>query len=123
MLSRSAPEFIAYRQTMLDRDAVQKAAVAHRVEEAWIVASQAAEFLKTAYALHQVWLFGSLAEGRRFSMTSDIDLAILQLPTDDYLRAIALMQDISPNFKVDLVQIERLPSTFKTEILKKGKLL
>ena len=54
-------------------------------------------------------------------MTSDIDLAVISLSPDDYLTAIDGLQGISPDFKIDLVQLNKIPESFKAAILSEGK--
>lgn len=122
----------AYRRTAKRRQSERDAAAKVRLQVARGVARQAADWLKETYSVGAVWLFGSLADNfdvddfqlgkQTFTLTSDIDLAIGQLPPGDYFMAIALLQDIS-EFKIDLVQLDCIPSSFRTRILTGGKLL
>ncbi len=123
MLNPSEAQIEVYRQTARRRKALQASALKKRVVIAQAVAVQAAEWLRQTYNIQQVWLFGSLVQPQWFTMTSDIDLAIAQIPPADYLMAIARLQDISPNFQIDLVQLERIPASFQSVILSEGKLL
>lgn len=108
---------------MRRRSALQQEMLSKRIEDARSVAAQAADWLKKTYDIRQVWLFGSLVQASWFTPTSDIDLAIEQLPPGDYLMAVAKLQDISPDFKIDLVQLKSIPPSFKAAILAEGRLL
>lgn len=112
-----------YRQTMRHREAVKRNAIARRIYQAQILSRQAANFLHQTYLVDRVWLFGSLLTHEWFTLTSDIDLAVVWLSADDYLNAIAKLQDLSPDFKIDLVQIESCSPSLKAEILHSGELL
>jgi len=47
--------------------------------------------------------FRALVHGYWFSKTSDIDLAVWGVELDDYLVAVARLQDLSSEFKIDLI--------------------
>ena len=64
------------------------------------VAQQAAVLLKEQFGRTQVALFGSTVHGHWFSATSDVDLAASGLASDDYFTAVAMLQNLSPEFKV-----------------------
>ncbi len=121
--SSPRPKIESYKCTMRKRAALRKDILNQRVEEAQNVAMQAAEWIKQTYGVKHVWLFGSLIQSQWFTMTSDIDLAIEELSPGDCLTAVAKLQDISQNFKIDLVQLERIPLGFKSVVLAEGRLL
>jgi len=81
------------------------------------VAKQAAALLKQEFGVQQVAVFGSLVHGRWFSKTSDVDLAVWGLGADDYFVAVSRLQDLSPEFKVDLVDMERCSPALKQAVL------
>lgn len=115
------PEKIAeYRATMRQRGAREKAARARRREEAWRVARRAAALLKNEFGATEVLLFGSLAHEHWFSPGSDIDLAAWGLASDDYFLAVAHLQDVSPAFKIDLIDMARCPARLRTPIMEEG---
>lgn len=64
---------------------------------------------------------GSLAHGHWFSQTSDIDLAVWGLEADAYFTAVARLQDLSPEFKVDLVAMESCRPALREAIIAEGK--
>lgn len=102
------PEQLArYRATAQRRRAEEQAAIAARRLVAWAVAAQAATMLRQRFGATRVLLFGSLAHEQGFTLTSDIDLAAAGIPRDDYFVAVAHLQDLSPEFQIDLVDLER----------------
>ena len=58
-----------------------------------------------------------------FTTTSDIDLAARGLAPDDYFTAVARLQDLSPEFKVDLVAVERCKAALRESIAREGVIL
>ncbi len=102
------PEAMArYRATVRRRQQARAAARAERRARAWEVARQAASFLTREFGAARVIVFGSLAHGRQFTEQSDIDLAAVGLRAEDYLIAVARLQDLSTEFSIDLVAWER----------------
>ena len=87
------------------------------------VARQAAALLKEQFGATQVTLFGSTVHGHWFSTTSDIDLAASGLASDDYFTAVARLQDLSPEFKVDLVALEHCKAGLRESIAREGVIL
>ena len=61
-------------------------------------------------------MFGSTVHGHWFSTTSDIDIAASGLASDDYFTAVARLQDLSPEFKVDLVALEHCKAELRESI-------
>jgi predicted nucleotidyltransferase len=118
------PEAMAvYRATLRQREEQAKREQAERRERAWEVAQRAAALLKEQFGATQVMIFGSLVHGHWFSPTSDVDLAAWGLKGDDYFVAVARLQDISPEFEVDLVAMEHCKPGLREVILKEGALL
>lgn len=102
------PEAMArYRETVRRRQQERAIARAERRARAWKVARQAASLLTREFGAARVIVFGSLARGRQFTERSDIDLAAAGLRAEDYLIAVARLQDLSAEFSVDLVAWER----------------
>ena len=90
---------------------------------AWEVAEQAAALLKEQFGATQVALFGSTVHGHWFSTTSDVDLAASGLASDDYFTAVARLQDLSSEFKVDLVALEHCKAELRESIAREGVIL
>jgi len=112
-----------YRQSMLRQQQQRDDACAARFQHAWAVAKQASQHLKHGYGIKHVWLFGSLLNQPWFTLSSDIDLAVEHVSPDQYLTALANLQDISPKFKIDLVQLDKCPHYLRDKILSEGQLL
>ena len=118
------PDLIAkYRAAAQQRWQEEEQAQARCRERAWAVARQAAAFLKGEFGVTRVAAFGSLAHGHWFSDTSDVDLAIWGLTGPDYFTAVARLQDLSPEFKIDLVAMEHCRPALHKSIIKGMKLL
>lgn len=94
-----------------------------RRERAGEVAHRAAALLKEEFGATQVTVFGSTVHGHWFTATSDIDLAASGLAPDDYFTAVARLQDLSPEFKVDLVALERCKPELREAIMCEGVIL
>lgn len=58
--------------------------------------------------------------GHWFSLTSDVDLAAWGVKDDEYFVVVAKLQDISPEFEVDLVMMEQCEPELREVILKEG---
>jgi uncharacterized protein len=90
----------------------------------WLeLARQATALLKAEFGAKRVMIFGSVVHGYWFSATSDIDLAVLGIDTLAYLTAVARLQDLSPDFKIDLIRMERCQPQLEQLILQEGRLL
>jgi len=121
---RVRPEaMVVYRATAQRRWEEERQELARRRERAWQVARRATALLKEQFGATRVAAFGSLVHGYWFSRTSDIDLAAWDLPAEDYFVAVARLQDLSPDFRIDLVAMESCRPALRDIILKEGKLL
>ena len=112
-----------YRATAQRRAAEASRTLALRHARAWEVAEQAAVLLKEQFGATQVALFGSTVHGHWFSATSDVDLAASGLASDDYFTAVARLQDLSSEFKVDLVALEHCKAELRESIAREGVIL
>lgn len=74
-----------------------------RYDQAWQVARQAADLLKSSFEAQRVVVFGSLIHRTAFTQWSDIDLAAWGIPVDRFYNAVAALTDLSRDFKIDLV--------------------
>ena len=81
----------------------------------------AARFLKEQGA-RRVWLFGSLAKGRRPAVHSDFDFAVEGLPADRLFGSVGHLLQILPR-PVDIVELERCPALLREQILDHGIVL
>jgi predicted nucleotidyltransferase len=82
---------------------------------------EAARFLRQQGAA-RVWLFGSLARGRRPTVHSDFDFAVEGLPGERFLGCLGRLLQVLPR-SVDLVELESCPAFLRWRILDEGILL
>jgi predicted nucleotidyltransferase len=124
MTTNITPEALtAYRTTMQQRGEREKQMRLERQSRAFQIAQRAANLLKEEFAASQVILFGSLAHQHWFSPTSDIDLAVWGLAKSDYFLAVARLQELSAEFKIDLVDSNNCPASLHQIILQEGQIL
>ena len=84
-------------------------------------ARHVAEYLRRAYDVDRVVLFGSMADEVPLGPRSDIDLAVKGLEKEDYYEAVARVQDEGAPFQVDLVRIEQCPESFREAVRREGR--
>jgi predicted nucleotidyltransferase len=77
--------------------------------------------LKNQFGASRVVVFGSLINGDGVSETSDVDLAAWGMPGEKYFIAVARLQDLSPEFEVDLVAMEHCKPHLREVIMKEGQ--
>ena len=110
-------------------DAIKKrrekfsAEISSRRRRAYLVARKAAGLLKTEFGAKEVILFGSLVRRVGFTRWSDIDLASRGIPSELYLKAMDTVLYLSPEFKIDLVELESCPPALLRSIEEEGKSL
>src|SRR6266508_2756355 len=103
------------------RRAKFSAEISGRRKRARLAARKAAKLLKSEFGATEVILFGSLARRVGFRRWSDIDLASRGIPSDKYLTAMDTVLYLSPEFKIDLVELETCPPSLLKSIEKEGK--
>ncbi len=117
------PVSTTYQRGLRQRQLQYEAELEARFDLAWEVAKRAANCLRQEFGPMDVWIFGSLVHQQWFSPTSDIDLAVEGLPSEVYLIALAGLQDLAPEFKIDLICLDRCPPHFGKTILQEGQCL
>ena len=110
----------AYRETIHKRQEAEQKKLALRRDRAWEIARQAASLLQETFGATRIMVFGSLAHGYWFSRTSDIDMAAWGVKDEDYLVAVARLQDLSPEFGIDLIRMESCRPGLHEAILQEG---
>jgi len=113
-------EMTSYRATARRRWQDEARELDRRYAKARRVARRAADLLREHFGATRVILFGSLAHGLWYSEISDIDLACEGLASEAYLLAVARLQDISDEFKFDLVPLDSCRPDLREAILKEG---
>jgi uncharacterized protein len=81
----------------------------------------AARFLRERGA-KKVWLFGSLAKGRRPTVHSDFDFAVEGLPANQLFGSVGHLLQVLPR-PVDVVEFESCPPLLREQILEHGIVL
>ena len=81
----------------------------------------AARFLREQGA-KRVWLFGSLAKGRRPTVHSDFDFAVEGLPGDRLFGSVGHLLQVLPR-PVDVVEFENCSTLLRDQILEHGIIL
>jgi uncharacterized protein len=102
------------------RRAKMSAVISSR-RRAMSAARKAAKLLKTEFGAKEVILFGSLARRIGFTLWSDIDLASRGIPSEKYLAAMDTVLYLSPEFKIDLVELETCSPALLKSIEEEGK--
>ena len=91
-----------------------------RRRKAWRIARTAATLLKSKYHATRVVVFGSLTDKERFSLWSDLDLAVWGVTPGDYFDAVAKVLDIGGEIKTDLILAEKCKPPLR-EVIEMGK--
>ncbi|MBE9078437.1 nucleotidyltransferase domain-containing protein [Romeria aff. gracilis LEGE 07310] len=111
-----------YRASAQRRSQSTQRQIIRRRQRAWLLAHQAADLLKQNFAAEKVAVFGSLL-CPWFSLNSDIDLAVWGIAPQSDWSAVAQLQDIDSDFKIDLVDMSYCPDSLKAAIAQTGQVL
>ena len=105
MVAPPTRDYAPYVKHAREQAALRQRQAAARLERAWVVARQLAEFLRRDYHPTRIVAFGSLVHSETFGLHSDIDLAVEGIPWPAYLRAWNAVEELTSEFKVDLIDI------------------
>lgn len=119
-LNISPEQMAKYRATYKKRQAAEHQKLNERFERAWEVARRGADLLRSQFKAEKVVVFGSLTNRELFHLRSDIDLAVWGLSDEQCWRAWGVLLDLSPEFSVDLVNVETAPERICRTIETKG---
>jgi predicted nucleotidyltransferase len=92
-----------------------------RYEEAWHTTQRIAEFLRREYQPTRIVVFGSLVHPEVFGLHSDIDIAVEGIPWPAYLRAWNEIEELAPEFKVDLIDMAIVSDRLRQRITDEGQ--
>ena len=115
-LESTAEELGSYHP---DRELIASQVSGQR-QKALEVARIAADILRRDFGATRVAVFGSLADDKRFSFWSDIDLASWGVPPHKFFGAVAAVSAISPDFRVELVDIHSCRASIRESIEREG---
>jgi len=104
MVNLSTVQLQRYITSAQERERERLAKLAERRRSALSLAKQAATLLKEEFGATQVILFGSLLT-EAFHESSDIDLAAIGLPENQYFQAVGRLIGLG-DFDFDLVEME-----------------
>jgi len=98
-------ELEPYRAAARRRAAAQKEALVLRERTAWALARQAADLVRQQFGATRIVVYGSLVHSGRFTPWSDVDLDAWGLRSEDTLRALGAVMDLSPEIELNLVDM------------------
>ena len=87
------------------------------LQRAWETVHRVATVLYQDYGAAKVAVFGSLAEWERFTKESDIDIAVWGIPYGKCLDALWETNDLSTEFKIDIIDFETSGGLFRERVL------
>ena len=114
------PEETAYLQTARRRARAAETRWADRRQQAGEAARRAAAFIKAAYPVARVRLFGSILYSDSFGPQSDIDLAVEGVGWPEYLQLWSALDKLVPEFEIDLVDMAIVSSNLRGQIEREG---
>lgn len=117
VLDLSLEEIEEYRRYLKERE---REILKSRFQKAWSLARDISVILKRKYEAKKVLVFGSLVDESRFNRWSDIDIAVLGIPTSKYLKALAEIISMGNDFKIDMIDLEDCKDSLKETIEKEG---
>jgi len=95
----------------------------NKKEQLFQLAKKCAKLLKNKYEIRKIFLIGSLVEGH-FHDKSDIDLVVVGLIPELYIKALTELYDLLPGgVELNLIPFEDAFSSLKEKTIKKGMLL
>jgi predicted nucleotidyltransferase len=110
-------EAIRIRKVMISADLTKRRRFAN------LTAREAAEILRNEFGAKKVILFGSLAQRGRFTLWSDIDLAVQGIPPSRFFEAVGAVTGMSSQFKIDLIDMDTCLPSLRNNIEAVGKSL
>jgi predicted nucleotidyltransferase len=91
-----------------NREKTRLAQLKERQNQGLEIAKQAAKLLRQEFGATRVILFGSMLNPH-IHQSSDIDLAVWNLPKSDYFQAVCKLQGLS-EFAIDLIEPDKAPA-------------
>lgn len=110
-------------EAIRQRSAAIRVDISNRRRRALLTASKAARLLRDEFTASEVFMFGSLARYKGFTLWSDIDLAARGIPPERFFEAVGVVTGLSAEFKIDLIELESCPEALHERIVTEGKAL
>ncbi len=119
----SKSELAHYREATQKRKKQKEKKLEKRYINAQRIAHELADILYRDFSAQKVILFGSLTKREFFNEKSDIDLAVIGLPSDIFYASLTAIDSFSKDYKVDLIDLGDCVSKLKDIIIKEGVVL
>jgi predicted nucleotidyltransferase len=113
-------QYAAYLPQIRQRWLAEQASWTDRRQRAWHTARRIAALLRADFGAEQVIAFGSLTDSGPFDERSDIDLAVSGIAAADFFTAYAQAMLLSPEFKLDLLDLADYPPQLRADIVARG---
>ncbi|MEB3210508.1 MAG: nucleotidyltransferase domain-containing protein [Leptolyngbyaceae bacterium] len=111
------PEMQRYLATARRRQQQRKENLHQRRQHALAQAKVAAHILREEFDVSRIVVFGSVLDESAFHESSDLDLAVWNLSSSDYVDAVARLLRLT-DFSIDLVEAERATPYLQASIEK-----
>ena len=121
MTDRPVRDYTPYVKYARQQQALRREQAAVRLERAWVVAREIADFLHDKYHSTRIAAFGSIVHPEIFGLHSDIDLAVEGIPWPEYLRAWNDVEELTTEFKVDLIDVGIVSPEMRAWIEEEGQ--
>ena len=118
-----SPSELAKCRENLKRQGENREVDEQLLQRAWAVAHRLAAVLYQDYGASKVAVFGSLAERERFTKYSDIDIVVWGISYNRCLDALWETEDLSSEFKIDIINFKTINRSFRERILSQAILI
>ncbi|MEW6215020.1 MAG: nucleotidyltransferase domain-containing protein [Nitrospirota bacterium] len=114
-------DYVTAWKARLAEDEERRLRLFEKVREA---AKKSAKVLVEEFGAERVYLIGSLLSKDDFTESSDVDIAVSGLKTEEYFKALSLIWGLFPKgIKLDLIPIEDADEYLRSRILTEGVIL
>jgi predicted nucleotidyltransferase len=113
-------QLAAYRAAARRRHHAEQKALVARERHACELARRAAALLRDQFQAEHVVVFGSLIHPGCFTPWSDVDVAARGIHPRDTLRAMELVNDLSTDIQVNLVDLAACSESLRTVVEREG---
>jgi predicted nucleotidyltransferase len=117
----TSDELACYRAATRRRHQTEQQALAVREQRAWDLARRAATLLRDELHAEHIVVFGSLVHPGCFTAWSDVDVAAWGIDSQETLRAMELVHDLSDEIPVNLVDVAACSRSLLSVIEREGR--
>jgi len=90
------------------------------MDAGWRAARKAARLLREEYHATRVVVFGSLLSESRFTLWSDVDIAVWGLSPAQTFRAIGAVMDLDSSIEINLVDVNTCSASLLQSVEREG---